>query len=115
MLDAAGDPVPGLYAVGTAAVSVFGGGYPGYGANIGPAMIFGHTVGRDIAAHAGERAERVTPGCSPTAAAEPPSRRERRGWLRPARAGSGVREEGQVPVLEGGESMVGKGGPAAPA
>ena len=62
VLDAVGDPVPGLYAVGTAAVSVFGGGYPGYGANIGPAMIFGHTVGRDIAAHAAERAERVSAG-----------------------------------------------------
>ncbi len=42
----------GLYAVGTAAVSVFGGGYPGYGANIGSAMIFGYLVGRDIAGHA---------------------------------------------------------------
>lgn len=51
------DPVPGLYAVGTAAVSVFGGGYPGYGANIGPAMVFGYRVGRDVAAHAAERSE----------------------------------------------------------
>ena len=59
VLDATGDPVRGLYAVGTAAVSVFGGGYPGYGANIGPAMIFGYAVGRDIAAHAAERAERA--------------------------------------------------------
>lgn len=49
-----GEAVPGLYAVGTAAVSVFGGGYPGYGANIGPAMVFGHQVGRDIAAHAAQ-------------------------------------------------------------
>ena len=51
-----GAAIPGLYAVGTAAVSVFGGGYPGYGANIGPAMVFGYQVGRDIAAHAAERA-----------------------------------------------------------
>lgn len=50
-----GDAVPGLYAVGTAAVSVFGVGYPGYGANIGPALVFGYQVGRDIAAHAAER------------------------------------------------------------
>ena len=50
-----GEGVPGLYAVGSAAVSVFGGGYPGYGANIGPAMVFGYQVGRDIAAHAAER------------------------------------------------------------
>ncbi|RAJ86826.1 hypothetical protein K377_02506 [Streptomyces sp. PsTaAH-137] len=41
--------------MGTSAVSVFGGGYPGYGANIGPATVFGHQVGRDIAAHAKER------------------------------------------------------------
>lgn len=43
-----GAAIDGLYAVGTAAVSVFGGGYPGYGANIGPAMVFGYRVGRDI-------------------------------------------------------------------
>ncbi|KAA9155648.1 FAD-dependent oxidoreductase [Amycolatopsis acidicola] len=55
VLDDDNQPVPGLYAVGTAAVSVFGGGYPGYGANIGPAMVFGYRVGRDIAAHAEER------------------------------------------------------------
>lgn len=55
VLDDEGAPVAGLYAVGTAAVSVFGGGYPGYGSNIGPAMIFGYAVGRDIAAHAAER------------------------------------------------------------
>lgn len=50
-----GSAIAGLYAVGTAAVSVFGGGYPGYGANIGPAMVFGYLTGRDIAAHAAER------------------------------------------------------------
>lgn len=48
VVTASGEVVPGLYAVGTAAVSVFGGGYPGYGANIGPAMVFGYCVGRDI-------------------------------------------------------------------
>ncbi|MER5181244.1 FAD-dependent oxidoreductase [Streptomyces sp. NPDC002896] len=57
-----GEAVPGLYAVGTAAVSVFGGGYPGYGSNIGPAMVFGHQVGRDIAAHAAQRAGELSPG-----------------------------------------------------
>lgn len=50
-----GTAIEGLYAVGTAAVSVFGGGYPGYGANIGPAMVFGYLTGRDIAQHAAER------------------------------------------------------------
>lgn len=53
---ATGEAVPGLYAIGTAAVSVFGGGYPGYGSNRGPAMVFGYQVGRDTAAHAAERA-----------------------------------------------------------
>ncbi|MFD1213613.1 FAD-binding protein, partial [Arthrobacter sp. GCM10027362] len=50
-----GGAVPGLYAVGAAAVSVFGGGYPGYGSHIGPALVFGYRAGRDIAAHAAER------------------------------------------------------------
>ncbi len=55
-----GSAIPGLYAVGTAAVSVFGGGYPGYGANIGPAMVFGYLTGRDIATHAAERAGKAS-------------------------------------------------------
>jgi hypothetical protein len=38
--------------VGSAAVSPFGGGYPGYGACLGPAMVFGYAAGRDIATHA---------------------------------------------------------------
>lgn len=50
-----GEAIPGLYAVGPAAVSVFGGGYPGYGSHIGPALVFGYRVGRDIAAHSAER------------------------------------------------------------
>lgn len=44
-----GSIVRGLYAVGTAAVSPFGGGYTGYGACIGPALVFGYAAGRDIA------------------------------------------------------------------
>ncbi|MEV8358385.1 FAD-dependent oxidoreductase [Microbacterium sp. NPDC076895] len=50
-----GAAIPGLYAVGAAAVSVFGGGYPGYGSHIGPALVFGYRAGRDIAAHASDR------------------------------------------------------------
>lgn len=50
-----GAAVPGLYAVGAAAVSVFGGGYPGYGSHIGPALVFGYRAGRDIARHAAAR------------------------------------------------------------
>jgi succinate dehydrogenase/fumarate reductase flavoprotein subunit len=48
VLDEAGHPVPGLYAVGSAASSVFGGAYPGHGANLGPAMTFGYLVGRKL-------------------------------------------------------------------
>lgn len=44
-----GSTIPGLYSVGAAAVSVFGGGYPGYGSHIGPALVFGYRMGRDIA------------------------------------------------------------------
>lgn len=50
-----GTAVPCLYAVGAAAVSVFGGGYPGYGSHVGPALVFGYRAGRDIAKHAAER------------------------------------------------------------
>lgn len=50
VVDKDGSRIPGLYAVGAAAVSVFGGGYPGYGSHIGPALTFGYRMGRDIAA-----------------------------------------------------------------
>ncbi|RSZ63450.1 FAD-dependent oxidoreductase [Corynebacterium hylobatis] len=49
VIDDDGQVIPGLFAVGSAAVSVFGGGYPGYGSHIGPALIFGYRMGRDIA------------------------------------------------------------------
>ena len=49
-----GSRIPGLYSVGAAAVSVFGGGYPGYGSHIGPALVFGYRMGRDIASLAAE-------------------------------------------------------------
>lgn len=45
-----GSTIPGLYSVGASAVSVFGGGYPGYGSHIGPALVFGYRMGRDIVA-----------------------------------------------------------------
>ena len=44
-----GTPIPGLFAVGAAARSVFGGGYPGYGSHIGAALVFGYRAGRDVA------------------------------------------------------------------
>jgi succinate dehydrogenase/fumarate reductase flavoprotein subunit len=40
--DAAGNPVPGLYAVGNDMQSVMGGEYPGAGAQLGPGMTFGY-------------------------------------------------------------------------
>lgn len=49
-----GKRIPRLYSVGAAAVSVFGGGYPGYGSHIGPALVFGYRMGRDIAELAAE-------------------------------------------------------------
>lgn len=48
VVDATGNAIPGLFAVGAAAASVFGGGYPGYGSHIGPALVFGYRMGRDI-------------------------------------------------------------------
>ncbi|NUP75385.1 MAG: FAD-binding protein, partial [Sinomonas sp.] len=50
-----GTPIPGLFAVGAAARSVFGGGYPGYGSHIGAALVFGYRAGRDVARLAAER------------------------------------------------------------
>lgn len=41
-INAAGDPIGGLYAVGTVAASVMGGTYPAAGAMLGPALTFGY-------------------------------------------------------------------------
>jgi 3-oxosteroid 1-dehydrogenase len=40
VLDADGSPIPGLYACGNDAASIFRGAYPGPGATIGPAIVF---------------------------------------------------------------------------
>lgn len=48
VLDGAGQPVPGLYAVGTDAASVMGGTYPAGGINLGPGMTFGFIAAQDI-------------------------------------------------------------------
>ncbi|MET3948883.1 succinate dehydrogenase/fumarate reductase flavoprotein subunit [Arthrobacter sp. UYCu512] len=50
-----GTAIPGLIAVGAAAVGVFGGGYPEYGSHIGPALVFGCRAGRDITKLAADR------------------------------------------------------------
>jgi predicted oxidoreductase len=42
-------PVPGLYAAGNDATSIFRGTYPGPGTMIGPAMVFAWRAAMDIA------------------------------------------------------------------
>ncbi|GAA1196121.1 FAD-dependent oxidoreductase [Prauserella alba] len=49
VLDAEGEPVPGLYAAGCDQASVMGGHYPAGGINLGPAMTFGWIAARDLA------------------------------------------------------------------
>jgi len=48
VLSSAGAPVPGLYAAGNTAASVFGPGYPSGGATLGPALTFGYLAGRHL-------------------------------------------------------------------
>ena len=49
VLDQAGAPISGLYAVGTDMASVMGGFYPSGGINLGPALTFGYIAGRHAA------------------------------------------------------------------
>ncbi|MDD2867878.1 FAD-dependent oxidoreductase [Neomegalonema sp.] len=49
VLDAAGQVIPGLYACGNDASSIFRGTYPGPGTTIGPAMVFGWRIARHAA------------------------------------------------------------------
>lgn len=55
VLDEQGDPIAGLYAAGNASGSPFGNCYPGSGATIGPALVFGYLAASDIAARAAGR------------------------------------------------------------
>lgn len=50
LLDAQGEPVPGVRVVGVDQKNLFGGYYPAGGVNIGPAMTFGYIAGLDLAA-----------------------------------------------------------------
>lgn len=51
VLNGDGDPVSGLYAVGTDMASIMGGHYPAGGINLGPAMTFGYIAANHIATH----------------------------------------------------------------
>lgn len=67
VLDAQGQPIPGLFAAGNDNASVMGGGYPGAGITLGPAMTFGFVAAEFMAGRlADERieaaAEAVAPG-----------------------------------------------------
>ena len=46
VLDAAGDPITGLYACGNVAASIMGHSYPAAGATLGPGMTFGYLAAR---------------------------------------------------------------------
>ena len=47
VLTEAGQPIPGLYAIGNCSAALMGRSYPGAGATIGPAMTFGYIAARD--------------------------------------------------------------------
>ena len=55
MLDAAGAPIPGLYAVGNDMNSLMDGTYPGPGITLGPGLTFGWLA----ACHAAERLAQI--------------------------------------------------------
>ncbi|MCW5653177.1 FAD-dependent oxidoreductase [Hydrogenophaga sp.] len=52
VLDGQGQPIPGLFAAGNDNASVMGGGYPGGGITLGPAMTFGFVAAETMAEEA---------------------------------------------------------------
>ena len=58
VLNASGEPIKGLYAVGNDAASIMGGNYPGAGITLGPALTFGFIAGNQVGA--GRRPRRPT-------------------------------------------------------
>lgn len=73
VLNAAGEPLAGLYACGNDAASVMRGTYPGPGASLGPAIVFGYRAARHAA-----RPATAASGSAPGPEAAGP-RQERRG------------------------------------
>ncbi len=60
VVDEAGQPIPNLYAAGNQSGAPFGNWYPGAGATIGPAMVFGFIAAGDIAARTGNQTKSKT-------------------------------------------------------
>ena len=54
VLDTAGQPIPGLYAIGNDMASVMGGSYPAAGITLGPNLTFGFIAGQEVVAAAGK-------------------------------------------------------------
>jgi succinate dehydrogenase/fumarate reductase flavoprotein subunit len=48
VLDASGEPIPGLFVAGNDQANVMGGFYPAGGINLGPALTFGYIAGREL-------------------------------------------------------------------
>jgi succinate dehydrogenase/fumarate reductase flavoprotein subunit len=61
VLNASGQPIPGLYAAGGDMASVMGGHYPAGGINLGPALTFGHIAALDAAHRLTEAPQGTTP------------------------------------------------------
>lgn len=57
VLDAQGEPLPGLYAAGNTSASVMGRSYPGAGGTIGPALCFGFLAAEHAAAEGSSAAD----------------------------------------------------------
>jgi hypothetical protein len=55
VLDTRGKAIPGLFAAGNVAASVFGPGYPGGGVTLGAGMIFGMLAGETLCCSMGSR------------------------------------------------------------
>jgi succinate dehydrogenase/fumarate reductase flavoprotein subunit len=85
VLNASGQSIPGLYAVGNDISSIMGGNYPGAGITLGPALTFGHVAGCHLAG--------VPTGVSQTDIATPS---KRGGLAGPSVEGDGVVVMGEI-------------------